>query len=103
MKSLIRYGLAGLIFFTAGTAVDSGIGPQEQLSDDYAALRLRPATPSSDVAVPPQSADKAISDALALHGNRQKIPLSVFTDLIRTMERSAFERNVAIYIAVALA
>ena len=103
MKSLIKYGLAGLIFFTAGAAVDPGIRPQEQLSDDHAALRMRPAPPSLDVAVPPLSADKAISDALAVHGNRQKIPLSVFMDLIRTMERSGFERNAAIYVTVELA
>jgi hypothetical protein len=38
-----------------------------------------------------------------VHGNRQKIPLSVFMDLIRTMERSGFERNAAIYITVELA
>jgi hypothetical protein len=108
MKSLIGYGLAGLIFFTAGTAVDPGIGPQEQLSqeqlsDDHAALPLRSATPPPDVAAPPLSADKAISDALAMHGNRQKILLSVFMDLIRTMERSGFERNAATYVAVELA
>jgi hypothetical protein len=103
MKSLIGYGLAGLIFFTAGTAVDPGIGPQEQLSEEHAALGISPATPSPDVAVPPLSADKVISDALALHGNHQKIPLSVFLDLIRTMERSGFERNAAIYVVVALA
>jgi hypothetical protein len=103
MKSLIKYGLAGLIFFTASAAVDPGIRSQEQLSDDHAALRMRPAPPSLDVAVPPLSADKAISDALAVHGNRQKIPLSVFMDLIRTMERSGFERNVAIYVTVELA
>jgi hypothetical protein len=103
MKSLISYGLAGLIFFTAGTAVDPGIGPQEQLSDDYAPPPMRPATPSPDVAVPPLSADKAIFDALAVHGNQQKILLSVFMDLIRTMERDGFERNGAIYVAVELA
>ena len=103
MNSLIGYGLVGLIFFTAGAAVDPGIRPQEQLSDDHAALRMRPAPPSLDVAVPPLSADKAISDALAVHGNRQKIPLSVFMDLIRTMERNGFERNDAIYVAVELA
>jgi len=103
MKSLIRYGLAGLIFFTAGTALDPGLGAQEQLSADQAALRIRPATPSSDVAVSPLSADKAISEALAMHGNQQRIPLSVFMDLIRTMERSGFERNAAIYVAVEMA
>jgi len=103
MKSLIRYGLAGLIFFTAGTALDPDIGAQEQLSNDHAVLPMRPATPSPDVAVSPLSADKAISDALAVHGNQQKIPLSVFLDLIRTMERSGVERNAAIYVAVALA
>jgi hypothetical protein len=103
MKSLISYGLAGLIFFTAGTAVDPGIGSQEQLSDDYTSPPMRPATPSPDVAGPPLSADKAISDALAVHGNQQKILLSVFMDLIRTMERSGFERHDAIYVAVELA
>ena len=60
MKSLIRYGLAGLIFFTAGTALDPGLGAQEQLSADQAGLRIRPATPSSDVAVSPLSADSMI-------------------------------------------
>ncbi len=103
MKSLIKYGLAGLIFFTASAAVDPGIRPQEQLPDDHAALRVRPEPPSLDVAVPPLSADKAISDALAVHGNRQRIPLSVFMDLIRTMERNGFERNAAIYVSVELA
>jgi hypothetical protein len=103
MKSLIRYGLAGLIFFTAGTALDPGLGAQEQLSDDHAVLPMRPATPSPDMAVPLLSADKAISDALAMHGNHQRIPQSVFMDLIRTMERSGFERNAAIYVAVEMA
>jgi hypothetical protein len=103
MKSLIKYGLAGLIFFTASAAVNPGIRPQEQLSDDHAALQMRPAPPSLDVAVPPLSADKAISDALAVHGNHQRIPLSVFMDLIRTMERNGFERNAAIYVSVELA
>ena len=103
MKSLIRYGLAGLIFFTAGTALDPGLGAQEQLSDDHAVLPMRPATPPPDMAVPLLSADKAISDALAMHGNHQRIPQSVFMDLIRTMERSGFERNAAIYIAVEMA
>ena len=64
---------------------------------------MSPATPSPDVEVPPLSADKAISDALAMHGNHQRIPLSVFMDLIRTMERSGFERNAAIYVVVELA
>ena len=64
---------------------------------------MRPATPSPDVEVPPLSADKAISDALAMHGNHQRIPLSVFMDLIRTMERNGFERNAAIYVAVEMA
>jgi hypothetical protein len=108
MKSLISYGLAGFIFFTADTAVDPGIGPQEQLSqeqlsDDQAAPPMRPATPSPDVTVPPLSADKAISDALALHGNPQKSPLSVFMDLIRIMERNGYERNAAIYVAIEMA
>jgi len=40
MKSLIRYGLAGLIFFAAGTALDPGLGAQEQLSADQVALRI---------------------------------------------------------------
>jgi hypothetical protein len=103
MKSLISYGLAGLIFLATNTAVDPGIELQEQLSDDHPALPIRPETPSTDVAVPPLSADKAISDALAVHGNNQKIPLSVFMDLIRTIERSGFERSAAIYVAVELA
>jgi hypothetical protein len=103
MKSLIGYGLAGLIFFTADAAVDPGIGPQEQLSDDRAAPSMKPAAPPLDVAVPPLSADKAISDALAAHGNHQKIPLSVFMDLIRTMERNGFERNAAIYAVIEIA
>ena len=109
MKSLISYGLAGFIFFTADTAVDPGIGPQEQLSqeqlsDDHAAPPMRPAAPPSpDVTVPPLSADKAISDALAVHGNPQKIPLSVFMDLIRIMERNGYERNAAIYVAIEMA
>ena len=72
MKSLIGYGLAGLIFFTADAAVDPGIGPQEQLSDDRAAPSMKPAAPLPDVAVPPLSADKAISDALAAHGNQSE-------------------------------
>ena len=53
--------------------------------------------------VPPLSADKAISDALAVHGNPQKIPLSVFMDLIRIMERNGYERNAAIYVAIEMA
>src|SRR3982751_351975 len=93
MKSLISYGFAGFIFFPAGTAADPGMGPQErlsqeQLSDDHAAPPMRPAAPSPDVTVPPLSADKAISDALAVHGNHQKIPLSVLMDLIRILERN---------------
>ena len=106
MKSLIGYGLAGFILFTTGTAVDPGLGlqeqlSQEQLSDDQAAPPVRPtAAPSPDVTVPPLSADKAISDALAVHGNPQKIPLSVFMDLIRIMERNGYERNAAIYVAI---
>src|SRR3954454_15344899 len=108
MKSLISYGLAGFILFTASTAADPGIGPQEQLSqeqlsDDHAAPPMRPAALSPDVTVPPLSADKAISDALAVHGNPQKIPLSVFMDLIRIMERNGYERNAAIYVAVEMA
>jgi hypothetical protein len=103
MKSLISYGLAGLIFFTAGTAVNPGTGSQEQLSNDHTALPMRPATPSPDVAVSPLLADKAISEALAMHGNQQRIPLSVFLDLIRTMERNGFERNAAIHVTVELA
>src|SRR3954469_13405697 len=103
MNLLTSYGLAGLIFFMVGTAVDSGGGLQEQLSGDHAALPMPPATPSPDVEIPPLSADKAISDALAMHGNHQRIPLSVFMDLIRTMERSGFERSVAIYVVVELA
>src|SRR3954453_8048012 len=103
MNLLTSYGLAGLIFFMVGTAVDSSGGLQEQLSGDHAALPMPPATPSSDVEIPPLSADKAISDALAMHGNHQRIPLSVFMDLIRTMERSGFERSAAIYVVVELA
>jgi hypothetical protein len=108
MKSLISYGLAGFILFTAGTPADPGKGPQEQLSreqlsDDHAAPPMRPAAPSPDVTVPPLSADKAISDALAVHGNPQKIPLSVFMDLIRIMERNGYERNAAIYVAIEMA
>src|SRR4051794_24627129 len=103
MKSLIGCSLAGLIFFTAGTAADPGIEPQEQLSNEHTALPPKPGTSFLDVTVPLLSADKAISDALARHGNRQKIPLSVFLDLIRTMERSGFERNAAISVVVALA
>jgi hypothetical protein len=38
-----------------------------------------------------------------MHGNHQRIPLSVFMDLIRTMERSGFERSAAIYVVVELA
>ena len=45
MKSLLKYGLAGLIFFTAGAAVDPGIRPQEQLSDDCAANETRTSVP----------------------------------------------------------
>jgi hypothetical protein len=103
MNLLTSYGLAGLIFFMVGTAVDSDGGLQEQLSGDHAALLMPPATPSPDVEIPPLSADKAISDALAMHGNHQRIPLSVFMDLIRTMERSGFERSAAIYVVVELA
>src|SRR3954449_7746435 len=103
MNLLTSYGLAGFIFFMVGTAVDSGGGLQEQLSGDHAALPMPPATPSPDVEIPPLSADKAISDALAMHGNHQRIPLSVFMDLIRTMERSGFERSAAIYVVVELA
>jgi hypothetical protein len=103
MNMLTSYGLAGLIFFMVGTASDPGEGLQEQLSEDHAALPSPTATPSPDVAVPPLSADKAISDALAIHGNHQRIPLSVFMDLIRTMERSGFERSAAIYVVVELA
>src|SRR6476659_11194616 len=103
MKLPTSYGLAGLIFFMVGNAVAPGIGLQEQLSNDHATLRMSPATPSSDVEVPPLSANRAISDALAMHGNRQRIPLSVFMDLIRTMERSGFERSAAIYVVVELA
>jgi hypothetical protein len=103
MKSLIRYGLAGLIFLAAGTAVDSGRWPKEQLSDDHAALQISPTASSPDVAVPPLSAEEAISNALAVHGNPQKILLSVFLDLIRSMERSGFERDAAIYVVVELA
>ena len=103
MNLLTSYGLAGLIFFMVGTAVDSGGGLQEQLSGDHAALPMPPATPSPDVEIPPLSADKAISDALAMHGNHQRTPLSVFMDLIRTMERSGFERSAAIYVVVELA
>src|SRR3954454_3465898 len=99
---LTSYGLAGLIFFMVGTAVDSGGGLQEQLSGDHAVLPMAPATPSPDVEIPPLSADKAISDALAMHKNHQRIPLSVFMDLIRTMERSGFERSAAIYVVVEL-
>src|SRR4051795_2314629 len=103
MNLLTSYGLTGLIFFMVGTAVDSGGGLQEQLSEDHATLPMSPATPPPDVEVPPLSADKAISDALAMHGNPQRIPLSVFMDLIRTMERSGFERSAAIYVVVELA
>src|SRR3954447_16125294 len=103
MNMLTSYGLAGLIFFMVGTASDPGEGLQEQLSEDHAALPLLTATPSPDVEIPPLSADKAISDALAIHGNHQRIPLSVFMDLIRTMERSGFERSAAIYVVVELA
>ena len=103
MNSLISYGLAGLIFLATNTAVDPGMGPQEPLFDDHPALPIRPETPLTDLAVHPLSADKAISDALAVHRNHQKIPLSVFIDLIRTMERSGFERSAAIYVVVELA
>src|SRR3954447_14767925 len=103
MNMLTSYGLAGLIFFMVGTASDPGEGLQEQLSEDHAALPSPTATPSPDVEIPPLSADKAISDALAIHGNHQRIPLSVFMDLIRTMERSGFERSAAIYVVVELA
>src|SRR3954447_11056182 len=103
MNLLTGYGLAGLIFFMVDTAVDSDGGLQEQLSGDHAALLMPPATPSPDVEISPLSADKAISDALAMHGNHQRIPLSVFMDLIRTMERSGFERSAAIYVVVELA
>src|SRR3954451_15896695 len=103
MNLLTSYGLAGLIFFMIGIAVDSDGGLQEQLSGDDAALLMPTATPSPDVEIPPLSADKAISDALAMHGNHQRIPLSVFMDLIRTMERSGFERSAAIYVVVELA
>src|SRR3954452_18177846 len=103
MNLLTSYGLAGLIFFMVGTAVDPGGGLQEQLSGGHAALPMSPATSSPDVEIPPLSADKAISDALALHGNHQRIPPSVFMDLIRTMERSGFERSAAIYVVVELA
>src|SRR3954454_25188501 len=103
MNLLTSYGLAGLIFFMVGAAVDSDGGLQEQLSGDHAALLMPPATPSPDVEIPPLSADKAISDALAMHGNHQRIPLSVFMDLIRTMERSGFERSAAICVVVELA
>ena len=103
MNLLTSYGLAGLIFFTAGTALAPGGGLQEQLSGDHAALPMPLATPSPDVEIPPLSADKAISDALAMHGNHQRIPLSVFIDLIRTMERGGFERSAAIYVVVELA
>src|SRR3954447_18479566 len=103
MNLLTGYGLAGLIFFMVDTAVDSDGGLQEQLSGGHAALPMSPATSSPDVEIPLQSADKAISDALALHGNHERIPLSVFMDLIRTMERSGFERSAAIYVVVELA
>jgi hypothetical protein len=103
MKSLISYSFAGFIFFMTGTVVDPGPGLQEQFPKDSAAPPMRPAAPSSEVTVPSLSADKAISDALAVHGNPQKIPLSVFMDLIRIMERNGYERNDAIYVAAEMA
>jgi hypothetical protein len=99
MNSLIRYGLAGLMFFGAGISVEPGVRLQEQIAE-RAAPQIKPATASPD-SVP--SVDKAISNALASHGNTQAIPLSFFTDLVRTMEKSGFEREAAVQVAVTLA
>jgi len=102
MKSLIRYGLAGVMFFGAGISVEPGVRPQEQIPD-RAAPQIKPVPASPDASVPPVSADKAISDALATHGNTHAIPLSFFTDLIRSLEKSGFEREAAVQVAVTLA
>ena len=102
MNSLIRYGLAGLMFFGAGIFVEPDLRQQEQVAD-RAAPQIEPATASPDPSVPLVSADQALSDALATRGNAQAVPLSFFADLVRTMERNGFEREAAVQVAVTLA
>lgn len=100
MNSLIRYCFAGFVLFGTGLAVEPSIRPQQSIPDRTAP---EPAIPSRDVSVRVGSVEVAIAAALATHGNAQELPLSYFTDLIRSMEKNGVRQESAIQVAVALA